>query len=60
MHENWKNVHRPNPKYAEKRMNGHFNDVRKRENLNEKTESFVDHFHDIAKIHYGDCKPKKL
>lgn len=39
-------------------MNGYFNDVRKQENLKEKTDTFADHFHEIAKTHYGDCKPK--
>ena len=60
MHENRENLYRPNSKYLKKRMNGHFNDVRRRENLNEKTDSFANHFYDIAKIHYGDCRPKTL
>ena len=43
-----------------KRINGHINDVRKKENLIEKTDSFADYFCNIAKTHYRDCKPKTL
>ena len=41
-------------------MNGHFNNVIKQENLNEKTDNFSDHFCEIEKTHYGDYKPKTL